>query len=139
MPTPRRKTKPQQTWSGLEEPDVTGSDEAEEAMPIEFLLGRLWQLREPAGGAPPAPLDPSENVVGQARRFRHRFPSVGLGSASGFGQSRRRNSIGVRDQFRAGKVGANKHELARSIHAALAARGLIAVTWREVVRWLNGD
>lgn len=47
--------------------------------------------------------------------------------------------VGVRDQFRAGKVGANKHELARSIHAALAARGLIAVTWREVVRWLNGD
>lgn len=37
MSKPRRKTKPQQTWSGLEEPDVTGSDEAEEAMPIEFL------------------------------------------------------------------------------------------------------
>lgn len=35
MPKPRRKKG--QTLAGLEEPDVTGSDEAEEAMPIEFL------------------------------------------------------------------------------------------------------
>jgi len=43
----------------------------------------------------------------------------------------------VREQFAAGKIAATKVSVAKSIHAALSARGLIGVTWKEVVRWLG--
>lgn len=44
---------------------------------------------------------------------------------------------GVRDKFAAKKIAATKVAVAKSIHAALSARGLIGVTWKEVVRWLG--
>lgn len=43
----------------------------------------------------------------------------------------------VRERFAAGEIQATKYALAKSIHAALAARGLIAIGWKEVVRWLG--
>ena len=36
MPPRKAKKKPGQTWSGLEEPDITGADEAEAEQMIEF-------------------------------------------------------------------------------------------------------
>jgi len=36
MAKPRPRKKPQQTWSGLDEGDVTGAEEAEEAHPMQF-------------------------------------------------------------------------------------------------------
>ena len=43
----------------------------------------------------------------------------------------------VRKKFAGGGIAATKTSVAKSIHAALAARGLISVSWREVVRWLG--
>ena len=43
----------------------------------------------------------------------------------------------VREKLHAGKITASKHAVGKSIHAALSARGLITVGWREVVRWLG--
>ena len=36
MPPRKAKKKPGQTWSGLEEPDITGAEEAEAEQLIEF-------------------------------------------------------------------------------------------------------
>jgi len=44
---------------------------------------------------------------------------------------------GVRERFAAGKIAATQTAVGKSIHAALSARGLIAVGWKEVVRWLR--
>jgi len=43
----------------------------------------------------------------------------------------------VRADFIEGKMEATKTALARGIHGALSARGLITVTRSEVMRWIN--
>lgn len=43
----------------------------------------------------------------------------------------------VRAEFFAGQIDGTRTALARSIHAALSARGLITVTRSEVMRWIN--
>lgn len=45
--------------------------------------------------------------------------------------------IELRARFAAGVLGCTKVALAKSIHAALAERGLIAIGWKEIVRWLG--
>lgn len=43
----------------------------------------------------------------------------------------------VRERYRAGEINRTKSALSRAICAALTSRGLINVTWREVLRWFN--
>jgi hypothetical protein len=47
--------------------------------------------------------------------------------------------LDVRERFRAGKIAGNKTSVAKSIHAALKARGLITAAYTEVLRWLRAD
>ena len=55
MARPRPTKKPTQTWSGLDEGDVTGADEAEEAQPIQFDRRSKSVPAEPE----PTPQEPS--------------------------------------------------------------------------------
>jgi hypothetical protein len=45
--------------------------------------------------------------------------------------------IQVRADFIEGKMGGTKTALARGVHGALSARGLITVTRSEILRWVN--
>jgi hypothetical protein len=47
MAKPRPRKKPEQTWSGLDEGDVTGAEEAEEAHPMTFDRRSKAQPAEP--------------------------------------------------------------------------------------------
>lgn len=49
-PRPERRT-----WDGLLEDDVTGADEAEDSMPVEFLRKRKPSKEKPRGKGPEKP------------------------------------------------------------------------------------
>lgn len=53
-PKPQR-TSDRRTWDGLLEDDVTGADEAEDSMPVEFLRKRKPQQEKPRGKGPDKP------------------------------------------------------------------------------------
>lgn len=57
MPRKRPSPPPGQTWSGLDEPDITGSDEAEAEQLIEF--GRRSKKPTPPEEEKPCPQKPS--------------------------------------------------------------------------------
>lgn len=60
MPPKKGKKKPGQTWSGLEEPDITGAEEAEAEQMIEF--GRRSQ--------DPPPTEPEKKERRRCRKPR---------------------------------------------------------------------
>jgi len=57
MPRKRPSPPPGQTWSGLDEPDITGADEAEAEQLIEF--GRRSKKPQPPEEEKPCPPKPS--------------------------------------------------------------------------------
>jgi hypothetical protein len=57
MPRKRPRPPPGQTWSGLDEPDITGAEEAEAEQLIEF--GRRSKKPTPPEEEKPCPPKPS--------------------------------------------------------------------------------
>ena len=49
----------------------------------------------------------------------------------------RAEMLELRARHASGTLGCTKVALAKSIHAALAERGLIAIGWKEIVRWIG--
>lgn len=47
--------------------------------------------------------------------------------------------VAIREQLIAGQIAGTRTAVAKSIHAALAGRGLISVATTEVLRWLRAD
>jgi hypothetical protein len=56
MPRKPAKTKPARTWDGLEDPDITGAEEAEAEQLIEF--GRRSKKPKPPEEKPPCAIKP---------------------------------------------------------------------------------